>query len=192
MANQFKLIAITLPTSFLDEAAVIASMLDCGIDRVHVRKPHWSRDQIALLLRQIPTSMHSRLSLHDCHELINDFPDLWLHANARNPLIAPGITYSRSCHSLTELSADPNCKYSFLSPIFDSVSKAGYTSQFTPQQIARAHRDGIINNSTIALGGITPHNIALIKEWGFGGAAMLGCLWQSDNIDNTIKLCCNL
>lgn len=187
VADHFKHIAITLPTSVPDEAAVIASMLDLGIDRVHIRKPHWDRNQIALLLKQIPTSMHGRLSLHDCHQLINDFPDLWLHANARNPLIAPGIAYSRSCHSFQELIVDSGCEYSFLSPIFNSISKESYTSQFTPQQIARAHRDGIINNSTIALGGITPHNIALIKEWGFGGAAMLGCLWQSDNIEHIIK-----
>ncbi len=168
-------------------------MLDSGIDRVHIRKPQWSRRRIALLLNQIPQCMHSCLSLHDCHELIHDFPDVWLHANARNPHIAPGSAYSRSCHSFEELTADTHCAYAFLSPIFDSVSKEGYTSQFTPQQIARAHRDGIITSTTIALGGITPRNIAMIEEWGFGGAAMLGCLWQSENIENTIKqLCSNL
>lgn len=162
-------------------------MLDLGIDRVHIRKPQWRRQDIELLVRQIPARLHSRLSLHDCHELIHDFPDLWLHANARNRHVAPGIAYSRSCHTLSELAADTRCEYAFLSPIFDSVSKQGYTSQFTPQQIARARCEGIINASTMALGGVTPGNVSLIKEWGFGGAAMLGCLWQSDNIENTIK-----
>lgn len=72
----------------------------------------------------------------------------------------------------------PQRAYVFLSPIFDSISKAGYEAAFTASRLQQAAADGIIDGKVIALGGVTANNIPLLKEWHFGGAAFLGDVWS--------------
>lgn len=68
------------------------------------------------------------------------------------------------------------CDYLFLSPIFDSISKAGYRSAFSHEQLQRAADEGVIDRKVIALGGVTPERIPYLHSLGFGGVAMLGAL----------------
>ena len=70
------------------------------------------------------------------------------------------------------------CDYVFLSPIFDSISKEGYTSAFTSESIREAAEKGIIDKRVIALGGVDENNLLQVKDFGFGGAAILGGLWN--------------
>ena len=87
---------------------------------------------------------------------------------------------SISCHSLEELSAyKAKFDYLFLSPIFDSISKKGYSGRFTREQLLAARDNGLIDKKIIALGGITSGNIPIIRELGFGGVAVLGSVWFS-------------
>ena len=65
-----------------------------------------------------------------------------------------------------------------LSPIFDSISKRGYRSAFSADDIAAAHKVGLIDERVMALGGITFDKITEIKEMGFGGAMILGDAWK--------------
>lgn len=179
MADPFKILGITLPDFIDDEARRIVRLLDNGIDRIHIRKPEAQAEAIARLLEDIPESLHCRLSLHDHHELIARFPQVWAHANARNPEPPVQVPFSRSCHKLDELCAEPCAQYSFLSPIFDSISKHGYGASFTTEQLKEAARAGIINQNVIALGGVTPDRFPILKSLGFGGAAMLGYIWNT-------------
>ena len=71
-----------------------------------------------------------------------------------------------------------NCDYVFLSPVFDSISKLNYHANYTPEEIRKAHKAGIIDKKVIALGGIDTDNIRQVKNYGFGGAAILGALWN--------------
>ena len=64
--------------------------------------------------------------------------------------------------------------YVFLSPIFDSISKAGYKSSFTEEMLKDASSKGIIDKKVVALGGVTLDMIPYLKELNFGGAAMMG------------------
>lgn len=178
MAEPLKLIAVTLPTLFEGEAALIEQMLRRGIDRVHVRKPEAAEADVARLLDAIPAELHGRLSLHGFQGLATTF-GTGVHLNARNPSAPPGFswTLSRSCHSLDELAADVD--YQFLSPIFDSISKTGYRSRFDPEQLR-------VDASVIALGGVTPEKFAVLRRAGFGGAAMTGYIWADMNL-STIK-----
>ena len=70
------------------------------------------------------------------------------------------------------------CDYVFLSPIFDSISKEGYASAFTSESIREAAEKGIIDKRVIALGGVDENNLLQVKDFGFGGAAILGGLWN--------------
>lgn len=188
VADSFRLIGITLPDFVEDEARLIQFMLESGMDRVHVRKPGMSAEDMSRLLEQIPESFHGRLSIHDNHELIERFPNVWLHLNARNPILPDNAhrNFSRSCHSLRELSTEPPATYSFLSPIFNSISKTGYESAFSQKELEAASESAIINERVVALGGVVPERLPLLRRLGFGGAAMLGYLW-ADLKPETIK-----
>ena len=74
-----------------------------------------------------------------------------------------------------------------MSPVFDSISKEGYTSAFTPAEIKSCIDDGTINDRVIALGGICKDNIPQVKEWNFGGVAILGDVWQYKDDINQFK-----
>lgn len=188
MADDFKLIGITLPDFVEDEARLITLMLTGGISRVHIRKPHASAAEVAELIESVPKNLHSRLSLHYHHELIARFPEVWPHLNSRNPLPPAGSrNFSRSCHSFEELTMLPKASYSFLSPIFDSISKNGYASSFSSNTLRKACSDGIIDRKVIALGGVTPEKFKELESYGFGGAAMLGYLWVDLNIETIMK-----
>lgn len=186
MDDSFTLIAVTLPEFVPGEAQLIQTVLGWGIGRVHVRKPGSTPAQVAALLRQIPERLRQRLSLHDHHELAAAFPGVRIHLNARNPLPPDGyaLPFSRSCHTLAELQAQPAAAYSFLSPVYDSISKSGYASAFTEADLLEASRLGILNRRVIALGGVTPGRLPALRALGFGGAAMLGYVWADLNPDN--------
>lgn len=184
MADSFKLIGITLPEPVDGEAGLIELMLREGIGRMHIRKPDATCTEMEQLIKAIPRDLRPRLSLHSHHNLAVEF-GTGIHLNAAHP--APPEEYkgilSRSCHSLKELEEwQPLTSYCFLSPIFDSISKTGYASAFTPQQIAASSSVGA---KTIALGGITPQRLNELRQLGFGGAAMLGYLW-ADRSEKTI------
>ena len=58
--------------------------------------------------------------------------------------------------------------YVFMSPVYDSISKEGYNSPYTAEELRLAAKDKIIDNKVMALGGITPDNILEVKDFGFG------------------------
>ena len=55
--------------------------------------------------------------------------------------------------------------------------KRDITHPIQPKNWHLAAKDKIIDNKVMALGGITPDNILEVKDFGFGGAVVLGDLW---------------
>ena len=128
-----RIIVISAPDFLPGEAEAVTALLEAGAWRVHVRS-------IARLLEHIPAALYSRISLHDHHELAARFGVGGVHLNSRNPSVPDGFggMVSRSCHSIAELSQYSSvCDYMFLSPIFDSISKSGYVSRFSLEEIRR-------------------------------------------------------
>ena len=68
--------------------------------------------------------------------------------------------------------------YLLLSPIFDSISKVGYRSAFSLEELERAARAGIIDERVIALGGVTLEKIPILEALNFGGVAMMGAVYN--------------
>jgi thiamine-phosphate pyrophosphorylase len=177
------IIVITRPDFFEGEAAKIAQLLQSGrADLVHIRKPRASQSEVEQLLFSIPTELYSRLVLHDHHSLAIKYGLRGVHLNSRNPEPPAGWSgaVSISCHTLSELSECRRKPYVYmsLSPIFDSISKRGYRSAFSADDIAAARSQGLIDERVMALGGITFDKITEIKEMGFGGAMILGDAWK--------------
>lgn len=176
-----KLIVITTPTFFIEEDKILTTLFEEGLDYLHLRKPDTAPMFSERLLTLIPEQYRKRIVTHDHFYLKEEFNLMGIHLNHRNPNLPENYRghISCSCHSLEEVKSRKSpCNYVFMSPIFDSISKQNYLSTYSAEEIRQASKDGIIDKKVIALGGIDAGNIPLIKDYGFGGAAILGDLWN--------------
>ena len=175
--KDFKIIAITAPDFIENEEMRVMKILQNGEAHfVHIRKPSASMDEVKAFLRKIDSEFYPLLKLHDHFELLKDFPLGGVHINSRNPVSpANSLSVSVSAHSIEELEQWKDKDYVFLSPIFNSISKPGYLSAFTIEELKLALKN---HHNVIALGGVTPDKFPLLKQIGFSGAAMLGHFQQ--------------
>lgn len=187
-----KYIVITRPEFFVGEAAEVTHLFECGLERLHLRKPGSAKAECRRLLDEIPAAYHPRIVLHDHYALLADYNLCGPHLNARNPVAPAGWTghVSTGCHSFDELrqcrtegapTADGRrlpYTYIALSPIYDSTSKAGYRAAFTADELRGAQSAGLIDHRVMALGGIRPDRIEAVRALGFGGVMVLGDAWQ--------------
>ncbi len=177
--TEFKIVVFTSPQSVVNEVAKLTSLLDGCADYIHVRKPNWDICQVRALINAIPQSFHSQLRLHDHFELLNEFNLAGVQLNSRcnsSPDVAISIT--KSVHSIDELSDCSNFEYVTLSPVYDSISKAGYNAGFDFEML----KPHLKNRNVVALGGVTPEKFKELHDAGFVGAALLGYLWD-DNLE---------
>lgn len=184
-----KLIAITAEKFIDNEAETINALFEAGLERLHLRKPHASANECERLILSIGSKWYGRISLHDHFGLAKKYGIGGLHLNSRNPQPPTGFAgiLSRSCHSMEEAAREKHkYDYVFLSPIFDSISKNGYTAAFHRGALQAAARNGCIGGNVIALGGITPERIEEAAACNFGGAAVLGYLW-ADSVEETLE-----
>ncbi|MDE6653886.1 MAG: thiamine phosphate synthase, partial [Muribaculaceae bacterium] len=169
-----KKIVISYPDFFTGEADELISLLRRGdVWRVHIRKPGHSADDVRRLIEALPKAWRYKISIHDHPELAKDYELGGVHLNSRNSTIPHGWRgmISRSFHTLDEI-GKTNYDYAFLSPIFPSISKPGYSSTLSPDEIKAA-----VNDKIFALGGVTENRLDEVERMGFGGAAFLGSVW---------------
>jgi len=188
----FSLLAIT-PPGGAAELPWLAPLFAGGLRRLHVRKPGWSRAELADYVQAIAPQYRPRLVLHAHYALAPALGLGGIHlteAARRAPGLARllraqgGHSLSASLHSLADVQRHRR-RYSYvlLSPVFDSISKEGYPSGFDLAQVRAvlhklAARPGY-RPRVLALGGVAAANVARARQAGFAGAAVLGSLWQS-------------
>ena len=56
---------------------------------------------------------------------------------------------------------------------------------FTDAELKQYAKRGLIDRKVMALGGVTLEHIPLLKEYGFGGAVLLGDIWNRFDIHTT-------
>lgn len=197
------LIVITRPDFFPCETEEVNSLFECGMPRLHLRKPGASENQMRRWIEAIQARYRDKIVLHDHFELCREFSLGGIHLNSRNPSApegllenCPSLTLSRSCHSLEEAQSALDKKedgrrsydYVFLSPIFDSISKQGYGKAFTTEELQNAKNQGLIGERTYALGGVELSRLPALRALGFGGAAVLGALWNAPDREHYLRL----
>ena len=146
-----KLIVITTPQFFEGEAAAVTSLFQNGLEILHLRKPGASAEEMEYFLRQLPMEYMPRIVTHEQFQLASVFGLKGIHLNGRNPQIPFGYKghISCSCHSLEEvLKHKSDCSYVFLSPIYDSISKEGYSSAYSCDTLKKAQQAGIIDSTS--------------------------------------------
>ncbi len=176
-----KLIVMTKPTFFVEEDKIITALFEEGLDILHLRKPETAAMYSERLLTLIPAKYHRYIVTHDHFYLKAEFGLMGIHLNSRNPQEPAGFSghVSCSCHSLEEVKIKKHYyDYVFMSPVFDSISKEGYHAKYTAEELRKAAKEGIIDKNVMALGGVNLDNVLQIKDYGFGGAVVLGDLWN--------------
>lgn len=172
-----KTIVITAPGEVKDEAARCNLLFAAGLDALHLRKPGASAEAYEAFICAIDPAFRPRVVIHDHYELAERYGLGGIHLRAGRAADAAAWPHERvsiSCHSVEEIQALPfRPAYCFLSPVFDSISKPGYTAAFP-----RLPEVGGLGTPVVALGGITPERVAACREAGFAGVAALGYIWE--------------
>lgn len=179
-----KLIVVTAPTFFVEEDKIITALFEEGLDILHLRKPETPAMYSERLLTLIPEKYHKRIITHEHFYLQEEFSLMGIHLNTRNPKEPHDYSghISYTCHSLDEVQNKKHFyDYLFLSSIYNCITKSGVTSGFTAEELRQAGKSKVIDSRVMALGGITPDNILEIKDYGFGGAVVMGDLWNKFN-----------
>lgn len=190
-AESKMLIAVTPAGPVSGESRKIEALLDNGWHRVHLRHPQSLRREVRDVIESVAPRLHSRLVLHGHFDLTCDFNLGGLHLNGRCP-DAPALyngPLSRSCHSVAEVLECRDMCYVTLSPVLDSVSKAGYRSPFTPADFMKLSVSEI---PVIALGGITPLTLGQLSDYPFNGYAMLGAIPWEGSVEEVESFACQM
>lgn len=183
-----KLILMTTPYFFVEEHQILTALFDEGLEVLHLRKPNTEPVYSERLLSLLSESYRKRVVVHDHFYLKNEYNLKGIHLNHRNPELPPKYKghISCSCHTAEEVKAHKKaCDYVFLSPIFDSISKQGYSSQFPLQVLRDMQKDKVIDRKVMALGGVDLDHIKMAKDLGFGGVVVLGDIWNRFSIHST-------
>lgn len=179
---------MTTPYFFVEEHQILNALFDEGLELLHLRKPETEPVYSERLLSLISESYRKRIVVHDYFYLKNEYNLKGIHLNSRNPVLPPKYKghISCSCHTPEEVVAHKKaCDYVFLSPVFDSISKDGYSSHFTQTDLRELVRQKTIDRKVMALGGVQLDNLKQVKDLGFGGAVILGDIWNRFSIHTT-------
>lgn len=180
------IILLTQADFFEGETSIVNKQFANGLQRLHLRKPEATKEELKAWIENIRLPYRKRIVLHDHHDLVQVYGLGGIHLNRRNAEVpdwfsGDSFSISRSCHTISEITANQvDFDYVFLSPIFDSISKEGYHSPFSRDELLEAKRKGILSKNVYALGGVTFENMNEIQNLGFYGAAILGAFWNNE------------
>lgn len=176
-----KIIGITSELEGIEETSRIVEALDAGVSYIHLRKPYFTDDDMRKYIKNIPKEYYQRLTLASNPALFKEFNLGGIHikrAQFSGSECHKGIRRSISCHSTDEviLHQGDDLDYMFLSPIFDSISKKGYSSHFSLDELGKLSELGLLRK-VVALGGINCINTTQLREFDIYGVAVLGFLF---------------
>ncbi|MBI2269572.1 MAG: thiamine phosphate synthase [Bacteroidetes bacterium] len=190
MPDSFKLIVISSEHEIANEAQVVSQLFECGLNYFHLRKYKWKEAETETFLNSMLVKFHRRIVLHSHFGLLEKYDLNGIHLNEKNrsefEKYKDKKIISTSCHSLEDMeNIRYTYEYVFFSPVFNSISKPGYTSKFDLRLIADRiqcwKQEGRIKPEVIALGGVEAKNVIQVKALGFSGAAFSGAIWESED-----------
>jgi thiamine-phosphate pyrophosphorylase len=179
-------VVISHPTPIVDEAAIINALFEEGLEVLHLRKPTATEDEMTSLMNKIKPKHHAQVTLHQHHEIANDFGMNRLHFNETDrkkmgekellKLKTKNTILSTSIHQPEEYEGLPVLfDYTFFGPVFDSISKKGYTSSLASGFVFPIQQG---HPKVIAIGGIDRDTTSKTRKMEFNGVAALGAIWQ--------------
>jgi len=192
------MIVITNPCAVKNEAFIINQLFDNGLEVLHLRKPEATIEDLKRLIELIRQEFHSQLSLHQYHEIAINYTINRLHFTEKmrqqpeNALLhfnkGKQQIFSTSVHTMDSFnSLHDTFDYAFLSPVYDSISKAGYKAGFDCTAPLKNRTN--FTAKLIGLGGIKHENCKRTIDSGFDDVALLGAIWLADDPLKEYKKC---
>lgn len=154
-----------------------------GLGTLHLRMPGANREEYQEVICSIAPEYRSRIVICDHFDLVCSagLGGIHLSGRYREQWDQLAKTYgsqgriSVAVHSIEELKSLPlSPTYALLSPVYDSISKKGYSAHIDLTECARCLPE--IPFPVLGLGGITPQKLTELQQYGFSGAAVLGYL----------------
>jgi thiamine-phosphate pyrophosphorylase len=173
------IILFTSPDFTSQESLLLNRMLEQPTLRVHVRKPDSAINEFEQLLKSVNSDYHSRIVIHQHHSLAEKYQLSGFHFTEKDRLSQPHSTQavSTSFHDLqTATNEQERYRYFFCSPVFPSISKAGYA---TDENWDISAETKAFREKAVALGGIDLGKLIAVRQRGFQHIAVLGTVWQA-------------
>lgn len=175
-------VVITPEQIYSGEDEVINIITAVG-SRVHIRKPQHSGYELCSYIEKTAhKSQLSNITLHRNLDIAKEFNLGGYHVPYSEISTIPTIinmSISCSTHSISEakVAENSNLEYYFLSPIFDSISKQGYKSNFERDELNSFLSTA--DKKCVALGGVDYDKLHLLTD--FNSIALLGAVWVIEN-----------
>ena len=178
------MVLISSPRLRKGEASDLEEMFDCGLERLHLRKPDHSAKDLAKILDKLPEKYLDRIVLHRVPELLNEYPVAGYHHSSTESIQKVKGTSSRSFHKFPRLRENKEAlDYCFFGPVYNSISKDGYgpkVSMVEMRDYFAEDKEGK-HAPVFALGGIRRNKIRSLLDLGFSGVALLGAVWGKND-----------
>ncbi|AXT62206.1 thiamine phosphate synthase [Aquimarina sp. AD10] len=189
------LIVLTSEKPLTNEAEQINNLFKAGLEILHLRKPTFTIDGYRALLDQIDAKYHNKIMIHQFPELTIDYNLRGIHLQEQARLdledalevtakiyTNKGFAVSSSFHSKEDIKNCPvDFEYVLLSPVFGSISKAGYKGKgFDVTDL-----DAFV----IGMGGVNEDTLQATFDLGFKGVGVLGGIWSTeDSLESFLKI----
>jgi thiamine monophosphate synthase len=170
VGGDFLLAVVTKPEVYPGELVLLEALLEAGVERLHLRKPGGSVEE---LLERLAPRWASKLVVHGSAELATRYGVMQIHGAVKAG--GNGIALSTSVHSWDEFRRLPQgLAYALISPLFDSISKPGYRATDDLLTVP----PGPLVCRPVGMGGVSDETIGLMMVRGWTGAAVLGWIWE--------------
>jgi thiamine-phosphate pyrophosphorylase len=193
-----KLILISNPTDLNEEVETIHSLFEKGLECFHLRKPEKTKKEFEDYLRKVNPKFYNRIVIHSNYHLLSKYNLKGMHIpealikedkikDLQKAVKTRGLSVSASVHSIDTIKQCKSYDYIFLSPVFDSISKKGYSSNIDLNTFMQKKEASTFPTKVIGLGGVSKENITLLSDVGFDGAALLGSIWLKEKKEERVK-----
>lgn len=170
-----------------NEFSVLHKLFEQGLTHFHLRKPVKSLDEYRRYLENVNETYHSRIVLHQYHQLRQEFDLKGIHLQEQTRrevgtdlasfveiMKRSGCSVSSSFHEPKELQeCNADFDYHLLSPVFSSISKQGYEG--------RGFDVTTIDKTIIGMGGVNASTVKATVDLGYNGLGVLGGIWNAEN-----------
>lgn len=191
-----KIFVITPDWEYPEEIDIVKQLFEEGLERLHLRKPDYTKDDFINYLNAIPQKYHKKIVIHSLanKSLVNKFGLKGLHINSDErvgpnydffkvsflKLLQPSITITTTFRTQRNLKkANHLFDYIILNNMFKSRGKENFKPFHDWTKVENSLKS--IHHKVFARGGITENKVQEVRNLGFHGATIMSEIWNSEN-----------